>query len=49
MISEGHLINESFSLLALMQTIGGANDLEGPSSMEQKCVMIIAGDEGDEF
>lgn len=32
-----------------MQTIGGANELEGPSSMEQKCVMIIAGDGGDEF
>lgn len=29
MISEGHLINGGFSLLALMQTIGGANELEG--------------------
>lgn len=49
MISEGHFINEGFSLLALMQTIGGANELEGPGSVEQKCAMIIAGDEGDEF
>lgn len=30
MISEGHLINGGFSLLALMQKIGGANELEGP-------------------
>ena len=30
MISEGHLINGGFSLPALMQTIGGANELEGP-------------------
>lgn len=30
MISEGHLINGGFSLLALMQMIGGANELEGP-------------------
>lgn len=31
MISEGHLINGSFSLLTLMQMIGGANELEGVS------------------
>lgn len=49
MVSEGHLINEGSSLLALMQTIGGANELEGPGSVEQNCVMTIEGDEGDEF
>lgn len=31
MISEGHLINGGFSLLALMQMIGGANELQGMS------------------
>lgn len=43
MISEGHLINGSFSLLTLMHMIGGANELEGVSGSG-----LIAGDTGDE-
>lgn len=34
MISEGHPINEGFLLLWLMQTIGGANGLEGTGPAE---------------
>lgn len=57
MISEGHPINEGFLLLWLMQTIGGANGLEGTGPAEpaclracaRVCVMIVAGDGGDEF
>lgn len=45
MISEGHLINEGFSLLGLMLRLAEDNELEGPGSVEQQCVMIIAGDE----
>lgn len=37
MISEGHPINEGFLLLWLMQTIGGANGLEGTGPAELAC------------